>query len=335
MTHNYNYHDFFKIFFIFCIFSLSGCELVNFAKDVALVPVIVADVTLGTHVARDINNGIEGIKKPPSTTNQLISEKIPEMKNSKIKLGLSDWLVNGNCALTFPHEMVKNGKDGDVPIVATNHFVELEKKYRAAIAQNSNSEIVKNSKFTWSGGCNSNGRTEGNGVLSASIFDDYARTWNNAPYSYWVDINGTMKDGQFYGKMESQTGNSNPSAPGRLTTKVITSYAINGKFFFSERDFKEYENPSLKDIRLVEEERERKKEDQKERERVAKLKKFQKSLSVGADTSNGVVVDMKGSLVKIQTDESQCTQRDYKDNCVNYVNTPSEKWFKRSEVYPK
>ena len=66
-----------------------------------------------------------------------------------------------------------------------------------------------------------------------------------------------------------------------------------------------------------------------------KLAAFRKSLNEGDDTSSGVVVQVKGNLIKIQTNDSQCSQRNYEGNCTNYINTPAEKWFKRSEVYPK
>ena len=66
-----------------------------------------------------------------------------------------------------------------------------------------------------------------------------------------------------------------------------------------------------------------------------KLAAFRKSLNEGDDTSSGVVIQVKGNLIKIQTNDSQCSQRNYEGSCTNYINTPAEKWFKRSEVYPK
>lgn len=62
---------------------------------------------------------------------------------------------------------------------------------------------------------------------------------------------------------------------------------------------------------------------------------FRRSVQVGDDTSQGVVIEIKGALIKIQTNESQCTQRDYRGSCSNYMNTPVEKWVKRSEIYPQ
>ena len=53
------------------------------------------------------------------------------------------------------------------------------------------------------------------------------------------------------------------------------------------------------------------------------------------ETSSGLVVQVKGNLEKIQTNDSQCSQRDYDGNCRNWINTPVEEWIKRSEVYPK
>ena len=72
----------------------------------------------------------------------------------------------------------------------------------------------------------------------------------------------------------------------------------------------------------------------KEEEYVKKTVAFRKSVKEGDDTTFGVVIQVKGSLVKIQTEESKCTQRDYKGNCDNYINDSVEKWFKRSEIYP-
>jgi len=76
------------------------------------------------------------------------------------------------------------------------------------------------------------------------------------------------------------------------------------------------------------------KANKEQKEHESNLQKFRTNIREGDDTTDGVVVQVKGSLIKVQTNESQCTQRDYKDNCVNWVNTPAEKWFKKSEVYP-
>lgn len=72
------------------------------------------------------------------------------------------------------------------------------------------------------------------------------------------------------------------------------------------------------------------------------LAEFRKKLAQGDDvfykTSNdsgkGMIFEIKGNLVQVQTTESQCTQRDYKGNCQNYVKNPVAKWVKRSEIYP-
>lgn len=65
-----------------------------------------------------------------------------------------------------------------------------------------------------------------------------------------------------------------------------------------------------------------------------KVAAFRKNLQVGDDAKQGMVIEIKGNLIKIQTNDSQCTQRDYKGNCENWMNTPVEKWVKRSELYP-
>lgn len=65
------------------------------------------------------------------------------------------------------------------------------------------------------------------------------------------------------------------------------------------------------------------------------LAKFRRDVSPGDDTSMGVVIEVKGKLVKIQTNDSQCSQRDYGGSCTNYINTPAEKWVKRVDIHPK
>lgn len=71
-----------------------------------------------------------------------------------------------------------------------------------------------------------------------------------------------------------------------------------------------------------------------QKKRNAKVKAFRKRVKVGDDTSDGIVIKIKGNLIKIQSNNSQCSQRDYKNNCVNWINTPVEKWVKRSKIYP-
>ncbi len=74
---------------------------------------------------------------------------------------------------------------------------------------------------------------------------------------------------------------------------------------------------------------------QQEISREIKITNFRKNLQEGDETSSGLVVQIKGNLVKIQTNDEQCSQRDYNGSCKNWINTPVEKWVKRSEVYPK
>lgn len=66
----------------------------------------------------------------------------------------------------------------------------------------------------------------------------------------------------------------------------------------------------------------------------AEVANFRKNLQVGDDASAGMVIEIKGDLIKIQTNDSQCSQRDYRGNCENWINTPVEKWVKRRELYP-
>lgn len=98
------------------------------------------------------------------------------------------------------------------------------------------------------------------------------------------------------------------------------------------------ENKAIADAekqRLSEEKKTRAREKKAQIADEARIAAFRKRLKSGDDTSAGVVVEVKGNLVKIQTNDSQCSQRDYDGNCKNWINTPAEKWFKRSEVYPQ
>lgn len=83
----------------------------------------------------------------------------------------------------------------------------------------------------------------------------------------------------------------------------------------------------------------KKKEEKKNREAQAlenaKYEKFRKSLAAGDESSEGIVIEVKGTIVKVQTNESQCTQRDNSNNCQNWISTPVEKWVKLMDVYPK
>lgn len=61
---------------------------------------------------------------------------------------------------------------------------------------------------------------------------------------------------------------------------------------------------------------------------------FRKSLAIGDETSIGIVIEIKGTIVKVQTNESQCTQRDNNNSCQNWISTPIEKWVKLKDIYP-
>lgn len=61
---------------------------------------------------------------------------------------------------------------------------------------------------------------------------------------------------------------------------------------------------------------------------------FRKKIQPGDDTTVGIVIEVKGPLIKVQTNDTQCSQRDYNGDCKNWINTPVEKWIKRSEIFP-
>lgn len=52
------------------------------------------------------------------------------------------------------------------------------------------------------------------------------------------------------------------------------------------------------------------------------------------DSGKGMIFEIKGNLVQVQTKESQCSQRDYRGSCQNYIDNQVGKWVKKSEVYP-
>lgn len=72
-----------------------------------------------------------------------------------------------------------------------------------------------------------------------------------------------------------------------------------------------------------------------EKQRNIEVTAFRKNLKEGNETSIGLVVQIKGDLIKVQTNDSQCSQRDYNGSCRTWINTPVEKWVKRSEIYPR
>ena len=111
---------------------------------------------------------------------------------------------------------------------------------------------------------------------------------------------------------------------------------ISQKEEFTKREILQAEKEVREAALKAEQEREEvARRNKEENERQAKYQKFRKHMKEGDDTTDGVVIEIKGSLVKIQTNDSQCTQRDYDGGCRNYVNTPVEKWFKKSEIYPR
>lgn len=101
----------------------------------------------------------------------------------------------------------------------------------------------------------------------------------------------------------------------------LNPYKLRGTDEFEARKKKEAEEAEL-----------RAKQEQEAYDR--KVANFRKNLKVGDDATAGMVIEIKGDLIKIQTNDSQCSQKDYNGKCMNYVNTPVEKWVKRRELYP-
>lgn len=66
-----------------------------------------------------------------------------------------------------------------------------------------------------------------------------------------------------------------------------------------------------------------------------KVRSFRSNLSVGDDSSVGIIIEVKENIVKVQTNDSQCTQRNNDGDCLNWITTPVEKWFKKNDIYPR
>jgi len=280
------------------------------------------------------NRSKRSLNVTPNSLMQVNTSEAVRKINPNLKVSPSDWIVNdGTCALTFPENLIRQ---------YLKHHNDLNSSQLL-------SEIAQNNTLKWKGGCDASGKANGNGELSArfhytaKVRQDFSGDIHNVPREGYILLEGKMVNGQFYGelKMAISLGSGN-----QLRMDDSTHLILNGETFTSLRDLQEYENPLLKTTRLEEEnrktqenERRQKQYEREQREAEAKheamLQKFRKNIKMGDDTSDGVITEIKGSLIKIQTNQSQCSQRDYKDNCVNWINTPVEKWFKRSEVYPR
>ena len=92
--------------------------------------------------------------------------------------------------------------------------------------------------------------------------------------------------------------------------------------------------------KVIEEERARRQainSQQRTREQAAyqqRVADFRRSIRAGDDTSQGLVTEVRGDLIKVQMNRRSCTSSTYSGICVNWTNTPVEKWVKRSEVLP-
>ncbi len=81
--------------------------------------------------------------------------------------------------------------------------------------------------------------------------------------------------------------------------------------------------------------REKNKQVRETQEYDERVSRFRKSLAIGDESSLGIVTDIRGKIVKIQTTESQCTQRDSTNSCLNWIENSVEKWVQLNNVYPK
>jgi hypothetical protein len=180
-----------------------------------------------------------------SMSHNVSSSESVKKTNPNLKVGASDWVVNnGNCVLTFPYDAVGNNKNAF--IVADETFAKSLMEFRTEIGTSSNPKIVK--KIEWTGGCDSNGKASGYGQLYAALFPDPIIRFGED--HHWLTLEGTVKDGQFYGQVKAETGYTYTGTLGRHKTEF---YSEDGKFFWSENDLQEYKKPSLKIARLKDE----------------------------------------------------------------------------------
>lgn len=65
-----------------------------------------------------------------------------------------------------------------------------------------------------------------------------------------------------------------------------------------------------------------------------KTLEFRKNLKSGDESTLGVVIEVNAALAKVQTEEQQCSQKNYSGECINWINTSSQKWFKKNMLFP-
>lgn len=176
-------------------------------------------------------------------------------------------------------------------------------------------------------------------------------------YPYWSSsqqkkvISDSKVTYKFYGSYVS-SGNVTPfiTGPDHLYARLVRTTHFKGKgalmqieaqreaeykTWQTEQDHIAKEKAKLEAKRKAEAQARQAEQARKEQEAYdKKVANFRKNLKVGDDASAGMVIEIKGDLVKIQTNDSQCSQRDHKGNCSNWINTPVEKWVKRRELYP-
>jgi hypothetical protein len=71
-----------------------------------------------------------------------------------------------------------------------------------------------------------------------------------------------------------------------------------------------------------------------QREQEAKTLSFRKNLQVGDKAREGLVLEIRGKLVRVQFTEHPCTQRFANNACAGVGTVLSEKWVQRNEIYP-
>lgn len=73
---------------------------------------------------------------------------------------------------------------------------------------------------------------------------------------------------------------------------------------------------------------------QEVKDRERKVAAFRKSLKEGDETTDGMVIEVKGNLIKIQTTYAKCTVTGF-NGCLKSKDIYEEKWVKRSEIFPQ
>lgn len=148
---------------------------------------------------------------------------------------------NGLCKLTIPEQLIGSAMQG---------------KFQSEFLDQNFAAAFHGSPLQWSGGCDSNNRADGENKSLTGKFSFLAKKqsvnnlkWYNVSYNATVSLNGTVKNGQFFGKLDFEIDVPIPGTIMAWNAKK-TFFLLNGVNYSSLRDVEETANPSLKIARL-------------------------------------------------------------------------------------